>query len=164
MPIWFINKLSIQGPQQVVEEFAKFAEGESPLDFERLVPYPDVVNGPHDEADLPRIDKYEWLAKNWGTKEQAREIELWPLETRENGTAKVGYYFVTSFGPPLPVIKQASALFPSLHFRLFFFEYDLEDRVWGYSEPLRCAVFYEDGRVVHDLWEDEIDWQEWWHR
>ena len=40
MPNWCENDLAVEGPKEVIEEFLKFAAGESPFDFEKFIPYP----------------------------------------------------------------------------------------------------------------------------
>ena len=41
MPNWCENDLTVEGPTEVIEEFLKFAAGESPFDFDRFIPYPE---------------------------------------------------------------------------------------------------------------------------
>ena len=41
MPNWCENDLAVEGPKEVIEEFLKFAAGESPFDFEKFIPYPE---------------------------------------------------------------------------------------------------------------------------
>ena len=45
MPNWCENDLAVEGPKEVIEEFLKFAAGESPFDFEKFIPYPANFNG-----------------------------------------------------------------------------------------------------------------------
>ena len=40
MPNWCENDLAVEGPTEVIEEFLKFAAGESPFDFGKFIPYP----------------------------------------------------------------------------------------------------------------------------
>ena len=41
MPNCCENDLAVEGPTEVIEEFLKFAAGESPFDFNRFIPYPE---------------------------------------------------------------------------------------------------------------------------
>ena len=36
MPNWCENDLTVEGPKEAIEEFIKFAAGESPFDFNKV--------------------------------------------------------------------------------------------------------------------------------
>ena len=47
MPNWCENDLAVEGPKEVIEEFLKFAAGESPFYFEfRLHPLSGRISTP----------------------------------------------------------------------------------------------------------------------
>ena len=50
MPNWCENDLTVEGPKEVIEEFLRFAAGESPFDFERFLPYPEEFKRLDDAA------------------------------------------------------------------------------------------------------------------
>ena len=50
MANWCENDLTVEGPKEVIEEFLRFAAGESPFDFERFLPYPDEFKRLDDAA------------------------------------------------------------------------------------------------------------------
>ena len=60
MPNWCENDLTVEGPTEVVEEFLKFAAGESPFDFDRFIPYPE---------EFRRLDE---IAEAWGKEHAGR--------------------------------------------------------------------------------------------
>ena len=41
MPNYVENDLAVTGSKETIEEFLKFAAGESPFDFNRFIPYPE---------------------------------------------------------------------------------------------------------------------------
>ena len=41
MANWCENDLRVEGPIAAIDEFLKFAAGESPFDFNRFIPYPE---------------------------------------------------------------------------------------------------------------------------
>ena len=71
MPNWCENDLAVEGPTEVIEEFLKFAAGESPFDFDRFIPYPeefrrlDEAAEAWDREHAGRPD-YDWrAAERW---------------------------------------------------------------------------------------------------
>lgn len=70
---------------------------------------------------------YDWSWEHWGTKWNAHEASLNPeatLSWEEGGQEMSGVEinFETAWGPPEPVIRRASELFPELEFDLRYFE------------------------------------------
>jgi hypothetical protein len=143
MPNWCENDLTVEGPKDAVEEFLKFAEGESPFDFDRFIPYPEEYRRPdeiaaawyREHAERPDADwasrpvdgfnsgGYEWCIANWGTKWPARRVDREGPEVGfPEGTLSVVFHFDTAWSPPLPVVRKAAELFPSLSFELRYFE------------------------------------------
>lgn len=141
MPNWCENDLTIRGPTTDVNEFMKLAEGESPFDFEKLIPYPeefrrldeiaeawdserrsnpDAERGPRPKDGF-NSGGYEWCVKNWGTKWPATAIQVETASETVSGL-QVVIHFQTAWTPPKPVIWKASSLFCSLEFELRYFE------------------------------------------
>ena len=65
MPNWCENDLTVEGPTEVIEEFLKFAAGESPFDFDRFIPYPE---------EFRRLDE---AAKAWDREHAGRPDYDW---------------------------------------------------------------------------------------
>lgn len=155
MPNWCENDLTVEGPQQDIELFLRFAEGDGPFDFDRFLPYPEEFRRPdeaadawyRENADRPDADwasrpvdgfdsgGCEWRVANWGTKwpaARARRDE--PGEGSEEGTVAVVFHFDTAWSPPLPIVRKAAELFPSLSFELRYFECGV-----GCNGMFRCS-------------------------
>jgi hypothetical protein len=119
MPNYCENDLYVSGPGQDIRAFMDHVKGEyggKPLvfDFNALVPEPDVCP----PLDPGGID-LGWHVTNWGTKWNA----LWPVLLEmdcDEGSAEL--HFSTAWSPPRPVILAAARRFPSLQFRLEYFE------------------------------------------
>ena len=146
MPNWTGNylTLSTNNPKQ----FTKLIQGivgdsEQPLDFNRIIPMPKEL----EDSESPNkknpdelkqkygfTDWYEWRVFNWGTKWNARDVEL----TLESPTC-VSFRFSTAWSPPIPVIEKLTELYP---FANITYQYDTED---GYIGELG----YEDGEVIY---------------
>jgi hypothetical protein len=143
MPNWCENDLTVEGPKDVVEEFLRFAEGESTLDFDRFIPYPEAFRRRDEIADAwdrehaERLGAdwasrpgdgfnsggYGWRVANWGTKWRAALVHREEPEAGSaEGTVAVVFHFDTAWSPPLPVVRKAAELFPSLSFELRYFE------------------------------------------
>ena len=121
----------------------KFAAGESPFDFNRVIPYPqefrrlDEIAKAWDREHEGRADYdwfarpkdgfnsggYEWRVKHWGTKWPAACVQVEsPVTGYDGKTVKVVFHFDTAWSPPTPVIKRAAELYPALRFELRYFE------------------------------------------
>ncbi len=133
MPNWCVNELTITGPQSDREAcLAAVSSDESPLDFNSIKPYPEEyaeLDRKWQEARLanptgpfPTFKDgynnggYEWCTANWGTKWNACRVQL---EVPEN----TAYFsFETAWSPPTPVITALGALYPTLTFKLHYWE------------------------------------------
>lgn len=125
MPNWCYNELSIVGDEKAVARLCEMVKRpESVIDFGKVIPYPKK----YEEMDAI-IDKewpmggkgfnsggYEWCIDNWGTKWNACDAEVFPIE------GGVGYRFDTAWSPPSPVVAALSLAFPELEFTLRFEE------------------------------------------
>ena len=143
MPNWCENDLTVRGPKEVMEEFLKFAAGESPFDFNRFLPYPEEFRRLDDIAEAwqkehagrPDYDwrarpkdgfnsgGYEWRVEHWGTKWPACRVEVeGPVTGYDEKTLQVVFHFDTAWSPPKAVIEKAAELYPALRFELRYFE------------------------------------------
>ena len=142
MPNWCENDLRVEGPKEVLEEFLRFAAGESRFDFNRFIPYPEEFRRrdeiaaawdrkhetqPYDWRLRPKdgfnSGGYEWCVRHWGTKWPACRVEVEGPVTGDDGTTlEVTYHFDTAWSPPKPVIERAAKLYPALRFELSYFE------------------------------------------
>lgn len=139
MPNWCVNKLTVKGPKQDIQAFFDKAKNSEPVkdvidalegeerslfDFNVFVPYPEHY-AKADEAyhkaggfsqrkvkDGYNNGGYAWCISNWGTKWNASS-------TKRKGNM---LQFETPWSPPMPVLKAASEAFPTLTFRLRWFE------------------------------------------
>ena len=80
MPNWCENDLTVEGPTEVVEEFLRFAAGESPLDINCFVPYP---------AEFQRLDD---AAKAWDEEHKSAPITI-GASGRKMASTVSGEYF-----------------------------------------------------------------------
>ena len=142
MPNWCENDLTVEGPKEAIEEFIKFAAGESPFDFNKVIPYPEEFKRlddaakawdrehagmPHEERGTPPKDGfnsggYKWRVEHWGTKWPAFHVDIEEPVPMYGGTVEVGFHFDTAWSPPTPVIAKAAERFPALTFELRYFE------------------------------------------
>jgi len=173
MPNWCENSLYIRGPHEDLKRFVEFARSpEGVFDFNRFIPYPERFERLDRLAELweawkagrVKLDElseeeiaflvkcrerpldgynqggYDWCVENWGTKWNACEAYLY-----FHGENEVVYNFDTAWSPPLPVIRKASELFPSLEFRLEFFEAGM-----GFCGKYVC----KGGKVLEEEWSE----------
>jgi hypothetical protein len=143
MPNWCENDLRVEGPRADLERLLEEAKGESPFDFNRFIPYPEEFRRLDEVRDAwerehgghPGVDwasrpadgfnagGCEWCVSNWGTKWPAHRVELGTLELGGGeDAAEVVFHFDTAWSPPLPLVRRASELFPTLTFELRYFE------------------------------------------
>lgn len=148
-PNWCENELTVSGPDlKYFKIFAKYGSVEQPeivagellereggkslIDFRVFIPYPEEFAEPdrktreyckeHKGFVAPFKDGYnsggyEWCIQNWGTKWGASETEIIKETSRS-----VRYTFQTAWSPPIPVVREMSRKFPSLRFRIRFWE------------------------------------------
>jgi hypothetical protein len=163
---WYDNELTVKGPHEAIDEFLKFAAGESPFDFSRFLPYPeefqrlDEIAEAWDREHLGRPDYdpkarpkdgfnsggCEWRVENWGTDWLPSRVRVDGPETYDDGkTLHVVFHFDTPENPPMAVIKKAAARYPALRFELRYYECQCV------SDGLFCC---SGGEVVED--DDEV--------
>ena len=113
-------------------EFAKSGTGKNKRDFDfnKFITYPQEYSDKDKKArELEKTGKhikdgfnsggYEWCCRHWGTKWNACSINIVEQDLKYG---EVMYEFDTAWSPPIPVIVQASKMFPELEFELRFFE------------------------------------------
>ena len=143
MPNFCENDLTVEGPKDVVLQFLKFANGESPFDFKSFIPYPeeyvrldnaakawDKEHEGRPDYDWRKRPKdgfnaggYEWCVRNWGTKWPASRVNMeGPVTGYDVNTLEVVFHFDTAWCPPKPIIENAAKRYPALTFDLRYFE------------------------------------------
>src|SRR5512135_839915 len=144
MTNWCQCELTIEGPKPLTEKFLRFAAGESPFDFNRVIRYPekfqqlddaveawDKENAKRPDADWRARPKdgynaggADWCLANWGTTSLACHVEVEGPITAYDDKVQVVLFFDTAWSPPTPVIRKASELYPALCFELRYYEGD----------------------------------------
>ena len=139
--MWCDNEVTVEGPNEFLEEFLRFAAGETPFDFPQFIPYPeefqrlDEIAEAWDREHGPDCDWHarpkdgfnsggcEWRVENWGAKWQPSPVKVeGPVTDDDEKTLRVVFHFDTPESPPTPVIKRAAELYPALRFELCYFE------------------------------------------
>lgn len=140
MPNHVEHDMSVRGPAEDLRAFETFAqEGERLLSANKFIPYPEAYARPDAEREAWwKLDKtnrgpmppdgfnaggYEWCVDNWGTKwgiYQSQKI----THANRMGTVvgDLGYSFQSAWSPALKVIEAMSRRFPSLRFKVRYYE------------------------------------------
>lgn len=184
MPNWCYNSLTITGDKKELKKFKKFVftknyykddeEKDLDFDFSKIIAYPKRFA----EADelcyklrkegvaWDKIPKdgfnsggYEWCIKNWGTKWNARVTNF--IEDKD-GT--LVYDFDTAWSPAIPVITEASKMFPTLHFELHYTEESMAFKGDTTFDNGEVDDDCRDVKVLHcpdedcgDCWDEDED-------
>lgn len=142
MPNWCDNKLRVSGKRNEVSRFVEQARGKGPyykggeedsgepqcLDFNQFVPVPTQVieysnSKPSCDAVGAIFGKpsmccgYHFQLSHWGTKWNAYEPSV---SRSKKGDAVYG--FDTAWSPPERIVRVMSEQFPTLTFKLFYWE------------------------------------------
>lgn len=137
MPNWCENILKVTGPAEDRRRLTQlWTDGQGV--FNRILPTPDpftvqdlaelhreLERSWHFPGVLERLNAdnawYYWNNIHWGTKWDVggSSTNTMTVEEQEDMTT---IDFLTAWGPPEPVIKAMSALYPSLVFNLAYFE------------------------------------------
>jgi Ferredoxin-like domain in Api92-like protein len=97
MPNCCENDLWVYGESQVVADFMEAIKtDESLLSFEKIVPMPPEL--------LENDGWYKWCCEHWGTKWDACDVEVDPLDDDDIETT-VEYHFNTAWTPPKPAVR-----------------------------------------------------------
>lgn len=160
MPNHVYSKLIVTGSFEETRRFRKFAKTKDcEIDANRFIPYPETykkldriarewekkntINGGRykEGVDFRSRPKdgfnsggYEWCINNWGTK-----WGFYSFSKVEMNKNNIVYKFETAWSPAIPVIIQASVLFPTLKFR-----YQYEDEGWNY---IGYAEFFNGEKI-----------------
>ena len=139
MPNWCENDLTIKGPQTTLLEIEKLIgldKTPPEFDFNKIIPYPleyaelDKKAEAMRKTDHPDRFKikdgfnsggYEWCIKNWGTKWNVGENDLWWTKS-DKPTPKISLSFSTAWSPPEPIIKSLASQFLDCSFYLKYRE------------------------------------------
>jgi hypothetical protein len=161
MPNWCYNNLYITSEDN--KQLEKVIQGitnnsEQLFDFNRIIEMPEElqntkspnnVNPDEMKAKYGFSDWYDWRSRNWGTKWNAKDVEL-NLDTPQ----QIHIRFSTAWSPPMPVITKIAEMFPFTYITL---DWEEESGFYGKTE-------YEKGIRVSDI-EGEIDcvyrWENW---
>jgi len=144
MPNWCENDLRVIGKKEEIQRFLDHVKTESSrFDFETIIPYPDEFKKLDETAAAWEKNKdkppnamrpkdgfnsggYEWCINNWGTKWNLVEGDYCKIDFDEmeqwGDECTLELHFDTAWSPPVPVIHEASNLFPELTFELRYFE------------------------------------------
>lgn len=120
MPNWCNNVFTVKGDSEKVAEFVEQMKGisydhegtptgEENLDFNKVIPLPEVLKG---RSDINDIGWYEWSVVNWGTKWNVCEAQL----EYNNGDDGAVYYFDTAWSPPVGWFETVVKYYPWLDF------------------------------------------------
>jgi hypothetical protein len=134
MPNHVDQDLYLTGDVESLKSFLEFAkEDDEILSANKFIPYPDEyliqdkiaaekrLKGDYMARDGFNSGGYQWCLQNWGTKwgiYHAR-IEAQKLIGKKG---RVKFTCQSAWSPPLPVIKAMSDKFPSLKFKLKYYE------------------------------------------
>jgi hypothetical protein len=142
MPNWCDCELTVTGDVADLHAFADFIKTDkSDFDFNTIIPYPEKFreldriayewdkDNPNNWKDRPKDGfnqgGYEWCIQNWGTKWNlgngdwdSVQIDMLDCEIEPHMTL----CFQTAWAPPSPVVLEASIIFPTLTFKLEYYE------------------------------------------
>lgn len=135
MPNHVDNDLYIYGKAEILKEFMESSkEGNKVLSADKFIPYPEAFKILDDKANEARnkippefiqdgfnSGGYQWCLNNWGTKWGIYNSVI-KTEKLDGRNTRLVYKFQTAWSPPLPIILAMSNKFPSLKFKLNYFE------------------------------------------
>lgn len=110
MPNWCNNVFTVKGDPEKVAEFVEQMKADKEnLDFNKVIPLPEVLKG---RSDIKDIGWYEWSVVNWGTKWNVCEAQL----EYNDGDDGAVYYFDTAWSPPVGWFETVVKYYPWLDF------------------------------------------------
>jgi hypothetical protein len=141
MPNWCDNSLTIEGPQEALQDFYEKNTSKETvhysLSFNALVPLPE------DKQE----EWYEWHIEHWGTKWDVRAEDVHIGATPEEGS--LFYGFDTAWGPAEGWVKAVAKLYPQLTFQLLYAESGA-----GFAGILECQEGQVSTDEVHSYGDD----------
>jgi hypothetical protein len=116
MPNWVDNTLIVSGNPDLVATFATdVRSNESPLDFNKILPYPDPYRALDDASPDTGYNAggYDWCCDTWGTKCPADAVECDASDDH-----RLIYIFLSAWSAPTGIIKHLARNYPDLAFEL----------------------------------------------
>jgi hypothetical protein len=173
MPNWCENDLYVTGSREDVakfQEFAKLKTNNKLISANSFIPYPEKFAIADEKCKLNReilnalpmalsinigdvhgwgtdgynAGGYEWCIANWGTKWDLCDVQLVEESMWSNNKIQVTYFFNTAWYPPIPIIEAMGKKFPSLEFRLDYFEQSAAFNGCMIIEKREC-VYHQQG-------------------
>jgi len=130
MPNHCSNCLLVDGPQKEIDRLIENVRGEKThvIDFNKVVPIPAELRETTSPSNCPELDKqfiadygfsdlYSWCLAHWGTKWSSYDCGGW-----DHSGNHAACYFSTAWSPPTPVITELGLQYPTLNFKLVYFE------------------------------------------
>ena len=163
MPNHVSSDLYVTGRIETIDKFMDFAINIDPclpsddqlLDANKFIPYPEhfkkldalakiaAAKEPPDYTVKDGFNSggFQWCLENWGTKWGIYDCKI---EYKDFGirNGKLKYRFNTAWAPPLPIIKAMSDKFPTLRFRLNYFEFGM---------GFKGTYIVKNGEVIKDV-------------
>lgn len=157
MPNYCMNELTITGEKQTLDRIVKRHTKEMNLDFDSIIPYPQVCRDKDKELQAESgfehafsKEGYNWCVENWGTKWNSFSSH-YDFHT----DTELHMDFDTAWTPPVPVVIQLAKMYPDAKF------------VLSYREEGCCfygKLVCEYGQVVEEwckeIPESELDYEE----
>jgi hypothetical protein len=119
MPNWCENNLYVSGPRQDLQNFMSLARVEDSNDDKGSLSLKKIFPRPKGSAE-EFLSEYDWRVANWGTK---WDLDIWTFS--DNGS-EIIWSFGSANKPPIDAIRHVSKIFPTLEFKMEFWEY-IED-------------------------------------
>jgi len=132
MPNWCVNELTVTGSVEELKKLTKKVKGEKEdLDFNKIKPTPEDLEKLDAPSNLPLekskilIEKYgfdnwyDWQVNNWSVKWGASNSRL---DDTLIDKGVIRYEFDTAWNEPHEFLISLSQVFPSLRFRLKYYE------------------------------------------
>ncbi len=183
MPNWCDNRLTVTGPADDRRRLTQLWTDGTGV-FNKVLPTPDPftdqeiaelrleVERSYFGSDLAKVDAddawYWWRNIHWGTKSDVGGNGRPATVEEQDDVTTID--FLTAWGPPVPVIKAMSILYPSLVFNLAYFEGGMcfageahflagegQDQDYGYDAPEYQRIAAEFGYDEHDDEDDGAD-------
>ena len=154
MPNWCSNGMELKGDKYHRQEFVDKNKGYSMWDTTKVNEYHALSF----HASVPCLKKhikahqkstsdngwYGWCNKNWGTKWEAIESEVYHSD---NGTS---YSFETAWGSPVEYVKKVSRMYPHIEFHV----------TWAEEGGCGGTYMYQGGECFYDTQMTTKQWRD----
>jgi len=131
-----LDEACYETEKQIQEMTKKIQEAKTEEEKKRFEGLAKLIFQLRPKRDGYNSGGYEWCCANWGTKWNAKEVQV---KERERS---LFYSFQTAWSPPSPVVFAMSRAFPTLEFCLKFWE-----RGVGYQGTYKIKA----GKVLKDV-------------